>query len=68
MALLILLSLACGGLTRGKAEPVKEQTIAPASTKNALSQTPGQADLTRFLGDQRGCDRSASLPGPAELW
>ncbi|MFT5587448.1 MAG: hypothetical protein ACI9VR_005058 [Cognaticolwellia sp.] len=60
MSLLILLSLACGGLNRGKAEPVKEPAVPPASTKKALSQTPGQVDLARFLG----INEAVTVPPP----
>jgi hypothetical protein len=61
MSLLILLSLACGGLNRGKADPAKEEATAPsASTKKALSQTPGQVDLTRFLG----INEAVTVPPP----
>lgn len=75
MSLLLLLSIACGGLKRGKTEPAPkgEATTTPASgERQARSATPGQVDLARFLG----VNEAVTVPppflkrpnfGPAEL-
>lgn len=62
MSLLLLLSIACGGLNRGKVdEQPKEPAPAPAQAeRQARSATPGQVDLTRFLG----INEAVTVPPP----